>query len=162
MSSNLNKILIVEDEAITAMSLQSNLEKLGYAVSSVAASGEDAIHLTDKLKPDLILMDIVLNGDIDGTEAAKQISAKHDIPIVFLTAYCDDQTIGRAKLSHPYGYLTKPYKQNDLRGMLEVIFSKKQNEILSKLKSLRSNNEFLRNMFHEIRTPINVLMVLLN
>jgi CheY-like chemotaxis protein len=108
------KVLIVEDEAITAMAIKRNLEELGYSVPAIADTGEEAISLADKIKPNLILMDIVLKGKMDGTEAAERISNSHQIPIIFLTAYNDMDTINRAKTSAPYAYLSKPIDERHL------------------------------------------------
>jgi len=117
-------ILVVEDEAITAMDIQMRLEKLGYKVPAIIDSGEEAILMADKLRPDLILMDIVLKGKMDGTIAAQRISSSYHIPIVFLTAYSDDDTFNRAILSSPYGYLTKPFEPRYLRISVELALFK--------------------------------------
>lgn len=148
-------ILVVEDEAITAMELQNDLQKLGYHVPATVSSGEEAISVANDIKPDLVLMDIVLKNKMDGTEAARHISKKHRIPIVFLTAYSDVNTFNRAKLSAPYGYITKPYEENNLRMAVELALFKRQMEIASEAETMRLKNEFLRNMSHEIRTPLN-------
>jgi PAS domain S-box-containing protein len=108
------RILIVEDEAITAMDIQQSLQELGYIVPATTNSGLEAIALAKDIRPDLILMDIVLKGEMDGTEAAAYISQHLQIPIIFLTAYRDDKTFARAKLSSPCSYLTKPYDLNEL------------------------------------------------
>jgi len=97
------KILVVEDEAIIAKDLQWRLEGMGYEVPAVIASGEEAISRTVEFKPDLVLMDIMLLGEIDGIEAANEIRAKSDIPIIYLTAYADDEILERAKISEPFG-----------------------------------------------------------
>ncbi|MHB1949197.1 MAG: two-component system response regulator, partial [Gammaproteobacteria bacterium] len=124
-------ILIVEDEVITAMELQDNLQKFGYNVPAIASTGEDAIALANQIKPNLILMDIVLKGKIDGIVAAERIRQEHDAAVVFLTAYNDDHTFNRAKLSAPYGYLTKPFKTNELRTTLELALIKHQKDLAS-------------------------------
>lgn len=121
---NENTVLIVEDEAITAMDIQSRLKKLGYLSTDIITSGEEAILAAEKLRPHLVLMDIVLKGKIDGTVAAQHISKHLNIPIVFLTAYNDDDTFKRAKLSDPYGYLTKPFETRDLRNAIELALYK--------------------------------------
>lgn len=152
---NAHRILVVEDEAITAMGIKSNLEKWGYEVPYVASSGEEALELVKKSCPDLILMDIMLNGDMDGTQTAEKIIEKKKIPIVYLSAYSDNETTVRAKKSTPYGYLTKPFKQNDLRVTVEMALFKYQMEVVSEQESTRLKNEFLKNMSHELRTPLN-------
>jgi CheY-like chemotaxis protein len=95
------RILIVEDERIVARDLEDGLKALGYAVSGVASSGEDGVLQAAKTRPDLVLMDIRLRGEVDGVEAAGQIRTQFDIPVVYLTAYADDETFGRAKVTHP-------------------------------------------------------------
>jgi len=114
------EILIVEDERITAEDIRLSLGGLGYAVTGMASSGEEAIRKAKELHPDLVLMDIVLGGDMDGIEAAKRIRARFNIPVVYLTAYADEKTLERAKVTQPFGYILKPFddKQN-----LENIFA---------------------------------------
>lgn len=148
-------ILIVEDEAITAMELQSKLTKFGYSVPCVTATGEEAIELADKLRPHLVLMDIMLAGEIDGTEAAKHITSKYHIPVVFLTAYNDDETVGRAKLSTPYGYLKKPFEIDEVKVTVELALHKHEMEQAYLAETMRVKNEFIRNMSHEFRSPLN-------
>ncbi|MGK5092619.1 response regulator [Deltaproteobacteria bacterium TL4] len=115
-----SKILIVEDEYIVAESLKNKLENLGYEVVDLVNSGEDAINSTDQLKPNLILMDIMLEGSMDGVEAAEIIHKTHDIPIVFLTAYSDESTLQRAKVTEPFGYIIKPFKERELHSTIEI------------------------------------------
>jgi two-component system response regulator LytT len=121
-------ILIVEDESIIAKDIQHSLKKLGYTVVGVTSTGEDAIKLTEELKPDLILMDIMLKGDISGIDAAIQIREKYNIPIIYLTAYADESNLNRAKISEPYGYILKPFKEIDLRTSIEMSLYKHEKE----------------------------------
>lgn len=114
------KILIVEDEAIIAMELESQLGGLGYEVTSVVNTGEKAIAKTEADKPDLILMDIRIQGDKDGIETAEVIRNKFGIPIVFSTAYLDQERIERAKITMPFGYVLKPIQERDLKVTLEM------------------------------------------
>src|SRR5690242_15568384 len=102
--------LIVEDEGIVAKDLQSMLQALGYRVPRTAASAQDAIRFASEARPDLVLMDVRLRGETDGIEAAQILRERFDVPIVFLTAYADDETVSRAKLAEPRGYLVKPIK----------------------------------------------------
>ncbi|NQU63345.1 MAG: response regulator [SAR324 cluster bacterium] len=113
-------ILIVEDEAIVAMDLQNDLNKLGYKVISKAATGEKAIKAALGQKPDLVLMDIQLKGIMDGIQAAEIITSKLDIPVIFMTAYADDEKLERAKLTMPFGYLLKPVQDRDLKVVIEM------------------------------------------
>jgi CheY-like chemotaxis protein len=118
-------ILIVEDQAIVAMTIETQLGELGYGVAGVAATGEDAIQQAREKKPDLILMDINLQGDMDGITAAEYISLFLDSPIIYLTAYSDIETAKRAGRTSPFTYLTKPYKLRDLHSNIEMALNKK-------------------------------------
>lgn len=121
-------ILIVEDESIIAKDIQQSLKKLGYTVVGVSSTGEDAIEKAEELKPDLILMDIMLKGQISGIEAAGVIRGKLNIPVIFLTAYADESTLNKAKVSEPYGYIIKPFKEIDLRTSIEMSLYKHEKE----------------------------------
>ncbi|MEW6492882.1 MAG: response regulator, partial [Cyanobacteriota bacterium] len=107
-------VLVVEDEWVTARDIKTSLEKLDYVVLAILATGEEAIQKAIELQPDLVLMDIILQGKIDGIEAAEQIQALCNIPVVFLTAYSDSETLQRASITHPFGYLVKPFEDNVL------------------------------------------------
>ena len=133
------KIFIVEDEAIVAESLNDHLESLGYKVSGQASSGEQALLKISKNKSDLVLMDIMLKGKMDGVETAKQVSSLHGIPVVFLTAYSDSEILKRAKLVNPFGYLIKPYKVRELHTTLEITLYKHRMEKLIKENEHRLN-----------------------
>ncbi len=118
------KIMLVEDEAVTALDLESNLIKLGYEVSPIVTSGEDAVRKAAELHPDLILMDITLAGPMSGIEAADEIRKSNAIPIVFLTAHADAKTINRAKITEPFGYLPKPCSLATIMSTIEVALYK--------------------------------------
>jgi CheY-like chemotaxis protein len=122
------KKLIVEDEAIVALALQSNLEKRGYAVIATIDTGEKAIHKASSENPDLILMDIRLKGTLDGIEAAARIHAVLDIPVIFLTAYADEEKMERAKLTLPFGYLLKPVQDRDLKSTKQLLNTREYHE----------------------------------
>jgi len=122
------RILVVEDEVIIAQDIQNMLKKLGYAVSAVASSGEEAIKRVAETLPDLVLMDIVLEGDMDGVEVAGQIRDCFDIPVVYLTAYSDDTTLQRAKITEPYGYILKPFQERELYTNIEMALYKHKME----------------------------------
>ena len=113
-------ILIVEDEPIVAKDIQLSLQRLGYRVPATATSGEEAICKAGVIHPDLILMDIVLKGTMDGIETALHIQRKQDVPVIYLTAYADSHTLERAKVSSPAGYMLKPYQANELRTTIEL------------------------------------------
>ena len=118
------KILIVEDEKILAMGLKKKLEKLGFSVTDLASSGAEAIESVKKVQPDLVLMDIVLKGAMDGIETAEFIINLHDIPIIYLTAYADDEMLARAEKTYPYGYILKPYKDSELKANIKMAIYK--------------------------------------
>ncbi len=120
------KILVVEDENIVALEIKKRLQKLGYIVPSVASTGEDAISKVEGILPDLVLMDIMLKGEIDGIDAAGEIRKRFNIPVVYLTAYSDEETLQRAKLTEPYGYILKPFEENDLRTTIEIALYRHQ------------------------------------
>jgi len=114
------KILVVEDEGIIAMDIAMSLESLGYEVTATVPSGEQAIEKVAEDKPDLIFMDIVLKGEMDGIETAGQIRSQFKIPVVYLTAFADEKTLERAKITGPFGYITKPFEDTDLRVAVEI------------------------------------------
>jgi CheY-like chemotaxis protein len=114
-----SQILVVEDEAILAAAIKRQLQKIGHRVVATADSGEDAIIQAEKFRPDLVLMDIKLAGDMDGIEAATEIFTRFQIPVVYLSAYGDEQTIRRAQADHSFGYLKKPFTTTDLQEIIE-------------------------------------------
>lgn len=113
-------ILVVEDEKIIAKDIANVLKKFGYAVPAIASSGEEAIRRLEEMPVDLVLMDIVLKGDIDGIEAAKRITERFNIPVVHLTAYADEDTLSRVKETRPFGYIIKPFKERELYTTIEI------------------------------------------
>ncbi len=118
------RIMVVEDEGIVALDIQSKLESRGYEVPAVLATGEDAIVRAGEVRPDLVLMDIQLAGEMDGTQAAEQIHKLYDIPIVYLTAFSDDRTLNRAKNAEPFGYMLKPFEEKKLHVTIEIALYK--------------------------------------
>ncbi len=118
------RIVIVEDESIVAEVIKSILKGLGYTVLAIAASGEQAIKEISETHPDLVLMDIVLKGEMDGVEAAEQIRARFNIPVVYLTAYTDEKILQRAKITEPYGYVLKPCGKRELLAAIEIALYK--------------------------------------
>jgi DNA-binding LytR/AlgR family response regulator len=126
--SKLN-ILIVEDESIVAKDIQQSLRKLGYTVAGICSDGEDAIQSAEELRPDLILMDIMLKGEMNGIEAATQIRDKFSIPVIYLTAYADESTLNKARVAEPYGYVIKPFKEIDLHTSIEMAIYKHEKEM---------------------------------
>ncbi|HIJ60851.1 MAG TPA: response regulator [Nitrospirae bacterium] len=152
-------ILIVEDEIITARDIESKLQKIGYDVCEIAASGEEAIKFAEEYSPDLILMDIQLEGQMDGIEATDKISRKYDIPIVYLTAQTDLITLHRAKITEPQGYIVKPFTQRDLLITIGMALYKHKMEMKLKvlMKMLRI---FLEDMSIEKKLQKSLHLIL--
>jgi len=123
----MQKILILEDEEITAMTLEVFLNGLGYSISASVNSAKDAYTSIVENRPDLILCDIMIKGPISGSEFARDVYHKHNIPIIFLTAFCDDETIAYAQDANAYGYIVKPYKENELKATLAIAFNNIKN-----------------------------------
>ncbi len=122
------RILIVEDDPVIARGLRQRLTTLGYEVSAIASTGEEAIERARQTSPDLVLMDIRLEGDMEGTEAAESIHSSFNVPIVFVTAHADDEILERAKKADPFGYLVKPYTEMALRSTIEMTLYKARAE----------------------------------
>jgi PAS domain S-box-containing protein len=131
------RILIVEDESIVGLDIQQRLTSLGYQVAGLTGSGEQALALTEQLRPDLILMDIRLGGEMDGIRAAELICRRWRLPVIFLTAYAEEDTLARAKRAEPYGYILKPFQDLELRSIIEMALYKHQAE-----SALRESNTF--------------------
>ncbi|MGR9088787.1 MAG: PAS domain S-box protein, partial [Gammaproteobacteria bacterium] len=144
-----NKIMIVEDEGIIAMDIRSQLEGFGYEVVATAFSGGQAITLATQHRPDLVLMDIVLKGDMDGISAAQTIAESMYIPIIFLTAYSDPSTLRRAKVTGAYGYLVKPFRPDELHASIEVALYKHQLE-----KKLKESEQWFAKTLHCISDAV--------
>jgi len=121
-------ILVVEDENILALGLQKKLENLGYAVTGIADSGEGTLRKIQEKEPDLILMDIVIKGNLDGIETAAKLKKTYSIPVIYLTAYADDEILERAARTEPYGYILKPYKEKELKANIEMAIYRKKSE----------------------------------
>ena len=125
-------VLVVEDESIVSKDIQHSLKKLGYNVVGAASTGERAFELAASEKPDIILMDIMLKGDINGIETASRVKEELQIPVIYLTAYADESTLEKAKVTEPYGYIIKPFKEVDLHTSIEMALYKfsKEKEVL--------------------------------
>ncbi len=138
------KILIVEDDWATAGELKSRLEKMGYGVAEVLYSGEDAVEFAMENRPDLVIMDIVLKGNMDGITAAEEIRKCCSVPVVFLTSYIGNEVLDRAKLTDPYGYILKPFTGEDLHVAVEIALQRNIYE-----KSLDEKERKYRVLFEE-------------
>ncbi len=154
------RILIVEDEAVTAMDLQTRLFQLGYDVPAMVTSGEEAIRIAAELQPDLVLMDITLDGQMNGIEAAEALWTSNYIPVVFLTAHDDILTIQNAQVSQPYGYITKPYSMGNLQSTIETALYKHETDVRLRDVSealIRKNAELERLTYtvsHDLKSPL--------
>ena len=146
MSEQANTILIVEDEQIVAIAIEGHLQRLGYQVVGTAASGKEACEKAAELEPDLVLMDVRIKGPMDGIEAARRICGSRDVPVVFLTAYSDVDTVERAKLVEPYGYVVKPFDPRDLHTTIEIALHKGKVD-----RRLRESHENLRTILNAQR-----------
>ena len=150
MASKTTKVLVVEDEPGMAFLLNRLLEKLGYSVLATVDSGEEAVELVSKTKPDIILMDIYLAGKMNGIQAAELILAKEHIPVIYATSDTDEQTLQNAKSTYPLGYIVKPYDKNVLKSTIEVALSIKEVE--------HRKNEELRMAYDTITYQTGELM----
>lgn len=121
-------VLVVEDESIVSKDIQHSLKKLGYNVVGASSTGEKAVELAMEMKPDIILMDIMLKGEMNGIETAEQIREELSIPVIYLTAYADESTLTKAKITEPYGYIIKPFKEVDLHTSIEMALYKYSKE----------------------------------
>ncbi|MBN2511216.1 MAG: EAL domain-containing protein [Spirochaetales bacterium] len=139
------RILIVEDERIIALDLKRRLEKFGYSVTDIVSTGQDAIDTAQLQLPDIIIMDIMLSGDMDGISAAGYIKDHFEIPIIFLTAFSDNNTLERAKFVEPYGYILKPFKEKELHTTIDIAIYKYRME-----KKLKTNKQWLSSILASI------------
>jgi AmiR/NasT family two-component response regulator len=124
----MDKILIVEDDSIIAVTIEGRLKEFGYIVLGRASTGEDAIKKAKELQPDIVLMDIHLKGPMDGIDAAGVIYGTLDIPVIYLTAFSDEKTLERAQKTSPFGYIVKPFSDNMLRTALTMAIMKHKAE----------------------------------
>ncbi len=141
------RILVVDDESIVALDVSRRIEQLGYSVAGVASSGEEAVERSGEVRPDLVLMDIKMPGKMDGIEAADQIRKQYDIPVVFVTAYGDEEMVQRAKAAEPLGYILKPFDEKDLRAAIELALYKHRME--QQLKQRVRELTALNNLFQK-------------
>ena len=125
---NKTSILIVEDEIIIAADLENKLKQIGYDVAGIASQGAEAVEMARYRRPSLILMDIRLDGPMDGIETADTIRRRYDIPVIFLTAHSDRTTLSRAKLAAPFGYILKPFEDRELVTQIELALYKHDTE----------------------------------
>jgi signal transduction histidine kinase len=166
------KILVVEDEMLVAEDIAGRLRRLGYQVTDIVESGEEAIASVLNNPPHLVLMDIVLAGEMDGIETAEMIRKHKQIPIVYLTAYGDKKTLNRSKITDPYGYVIKPFDEQQLNTTIEIALNKYQAEdkirkSLADSESARKlaeeivelKNQYISMISHELRQPISQILL---
>ena len=139
------KIMIIEDEALVAEDIKAHLEEWGHHVSTIIGSGENALTLLEGSRPDLVLMDIVLSGKIDGIDVAEVINEKYHIPVIYLTAYTDREKVERAQATQPYGYLVKPFDDRELRTTIDMALYKAEID-----KRLHESRRWAHAVLHSI------------
>ncbi|PJZ64417.1 response regulator [Leptospira wolffii] len=143
------KILVVEDEIIVAVNLGQKLKKLGYDLVGITSSGEEAIQKAEENHPDLVLMDINIEGNLDGIQTAELLRNRFQTPVIYLTAYADENTLNRAKRTQPLGYIVKPFESDQLRSSIEVALYKNELEHRS-----RKNEESLKSTLNHLESGI--------
>ena len=148
------KVLIVEDESIIAMELEQQIKQLGYAVIEPVASGEAALRNAEIERPDLVLMDIRIQGPADGIETAEAIRYRFDIPVIYLTAHADQATIQRAKMTEPLGYLLKPWREHELQAAITVaLYTHKMRKAMQPRQA-----HFPATLTHDIQNPLQLVL----
>jgi signal transduction histidine kinase len=158
------RILVVEDEPLIALDLKRRLGRMGYEVAATADSAETAIAAVAQHQPDLVLMDIRLRGDRSGIEAAAQIKESSPIPVVFLTAHADGVTLEQAKAVYPFGYIVKPFENEDLVTAIETALSRSQAELAIQNALIREKeltqlkSQFVSIVSHEFRNPLSIVL----
>ena len=143
------KIMVVDDETVVTMQLEERLTSMGYEVTGKADSGESAIEMARDLRPDLVVMDIVMPGDTDGVAASEIIGTELDVPVIFLTAYTEDVFVDRAKRAEPFGYVVKPVKAKELKAAIEVGLYKKDMD-----RRLRVSEKKFRSLFEDSKDGV--------
>ncbi len=150
----MEKVLIVEDESIVAMELENHVRRMGYDVIGPVATGDAALEKAGNFRPDIVLMDIRIQGDKDGIETAEAIRSRFKMPVIYLTAHADERTIQRAKVTEPLGYLVKPLRAHELRAAITVALHKhKMSEALEQQK-----RDFLAMLTHDIKNPLHLVL----
>lgn len=137
----MEKILVVEDDTIIALTIQGRLKEFGYEVVGRASNGEDAIKKAKELQPDLVLMDIHIKGPMDGIQTAETVYGIYNIPVIYLTAYSDEKTLERAEKTSPFGYVVKPFNDDTLRTTIKMALLKdRSNKEKDRIRTLASSD----------------------
>jgi signal transduction histidine kinase len=157
-------ILVVEDESIIALDIRSSLLNSGYQVAAIATSATEALAKVAEVHPDLVLMDIRIKGDMDGVDTAERIHREFSIPVVYLTAHADENTLQRAKLTAPFGYVLKPFEDRELITTIEIALHRHQAEVairnaLERERELGDlKSQFVALVSHEFRNPLSTIL----
>jgi two-component system cell cycle sensor histidine kinase/response regulator CckA len=151
----MKRLMVVDDEAVITTQLEDRLQSMNYDVVGTASSAEESLSMARECRPDLILMDIVMKGALDGIDAAKKIKADMDIPVIFLTAYADEKYIKRAMLAEPFGYIVKPFRENEIRANIEIALYRKDLERMHK-----RSEEKVRRLFLAIEYNPYMIMIM--
>ena len=151
----MKRLMVVDDEAVIAMQLEDHLQSMKYDVVGTASSAEESVSMARKLCPDLILMDIVMEGKLDGIDAARMIKEEMDIPIIFLTAYADDKVVNRAMQAEPFGYIVKPFRENEIKANIEIALYRKGLE-----QKRKQAEERIRRLFLAIDHNPHIIMII--
>ena len=151
----MRRLMVVDDEAVIAMQLEDHLQSMKYDVVGTASSAEESVSMARKLCPDLILMDIVMEGKLDGIDAARMIKEEMDIPIIFLTAYADDKVVNRAMQPEPFGYIVKPFRESEIKANIEIALYRKGLE-----QKRKQAEERIRRLFLAIDHNPHIIMII--
>ncbi len=146
------KVVIAEDEGLVARDMELMIKSLGYGVAAVVSSGEQALAAAAEHRPDLVLMDIVLKGPLDGIEVSSVLWEKHHIPVIFVTAFADDAVLKRARITHPFGYILKPFEERELKVCIEIALFKAAME-----RKLREREGWLSALLSNVREAVIAL-----
>ncbi len=126
------RVMVVEDERIVALNLKHRLTKLGYDITQLVTSGQQALREIERSPPDVILMDINIDGEMDGIETASRIPQEHQVPVIYLTAYSEEATLERARGTKPYGFLLKPFSERELHATIQMVLERRRADVLTR------------------------------